>query len=154
MKKILNKVGFMAAFVTAFAFVGALVAAPATFAATNEDETTTGTCATGTGADPLQNGVNCAKPSGAAGDATLFGGDNSIFKTVANLMIFVVGIIAVIMLIIGGIRYALSGGDQSAVTSAKNTILYAIIGLVIAFLAFAAVNWVIDALISGTAASE
>ena len=141
MKKILNKAAFMAAFVTAFAFVGTMIAAPvATQAASN-----TPTCGGVTETDPLKAGVACAKPDGKAGTTTLFGA-NSIFQTVANLMIFIVGIIAVIMLIIGGIRYALSGGDQSAVTSAKNTILYAIIGLVIAFLSFAAVNWVITSI--------
>jgi hypothetical protein len=142
MKKLMNKFGFVAAFITAFAFVGALVALPTT--ANAADCNPTGT------SNPLQAGVDCAKPSGA--QTTLFG-DNSIFQTVANLLIFIVGIIAVIMLIIGGIRYAVSGGDQGAVTSAKNTILYAIIGLVIAFLAFAAVNWVIGALVAGGSSS-
>ena len=50
------------------------------------------------------------------------------------------------MLIIGGIRYVVSGGDSKKVTDAKNTILYAIIGLIICFLAFAIVNFVIAAL--------
>ena len=50
------------------------------------------------------------------------------------------------MLIIGGIRYIVSGGDSKKVTDAKNTILYAIIGLIICFLAYAIVNFVIAAL--------
>jgi multisubunit Na+/H+ antiporter MnhB subunit len=65
-------------------------------------------------------------------------------------MLFIIGAIAVIMLIIGGIRYVVSAGDQNAVTSAKNTILYAIIGIVVAFLAYAAVNFVSGQLQSGT----
>ncbi|MDX1765651.1 MAG: pilin [Candidatus Saccharimonadales bacterium] len=73
---------------------------------------------------------------------TLFGGDNSIFRTVTNILLFLVGAISVIMLVIGGIRYVVSGGDQQAVTNAKNTILYAIVGIVVAFLAFAAVQFV------------
>ena len=52
------------------------------------------------------------------------------------------GIIAVIMLIIGGIKYVLSGGDSKKVTDAKNTVLYAIIGLVIAVFSYAIVNFV------------
>jgi hypothetical protein len=47
------------------------------------------------------------------------------------------------MLIIGGIRYTVSNGDSAAVTSAKNTILYAVIGIVVAILAYALVNFVI-----------
>ena len=58
-------------------------------------------------------------------------------------MLFLIGAISVIMLIIGGIRYVVSGGESSAVQSAKNTILYAIVGVVIAILAYAVVNFVI-----------
>jgi hypothetical protein len=50
------------------------------------------------------------------------------------------------MLIIGGIKYVVSGGDSKKVTDAKNTVLYAIIGLVIAVFAYAIVNFVISAL--------
>ena len=81
-------------------------------------------------------------------------GDNGVFKQVTNTNLYVVGIIAVIMLIIGGIRYVTSGGDAKKVTDAKNTVLYAIIGLVIAFLAFAIVNFVISALPSSTDKKE
>lgn len=53
------------------------------------------------------------------------------------------------MLIIGGLRYVVSGGSSSAVTAAKNTVLYAIVGLVIAFLAYAVINFVINTLAPG-----
>ena len=58
----------------------------------------------------------------------------------------IIGAVSVVMLIIGGIRYTTSQGDSSAVTSAKNTILYAVIGLVVAILAYAIVNFVVDRL--------
>jgi hypothetical protein len=51
------------------------------------------------------------------------------------------------MLIYGGIRYTTSGGNANSVTAAKNTILYAIIGLVVAIFAYAIVNWVLDAVL-------
>jgi Type IV secretion system pilin len=92
-------------------------------------------------------GATCAKPTNAA--TNLFG-DGSIFNTVTNILLFLIGAISVVMLIIGGIRYVVSGGDQGAVTSAKNTILYAIIGIVVAFLAFAAVRFVTDQLQKST----
>jgi hypothetical protein len=92
-------------------------------------------------------GAECAAPTGAAED--LFG-ENSIFQTVTNILLFLIGAISVIMLIIGGIRYVVSGGDQNAITSAKNTILYAIIGIVVAFLAFAAVRFVSEQLQNST----
>ena len=91
----------------------------------------------------LAGGADCAQPTGATGK--LFG-DGSIFTTVVNILLFVIGIVAVIMLILGGIRYTVSGGEAKAVESAKNTILYAIIGIVVAFLAYAVVNWVIGSL--------
>lgn len=96
-------------------------------------------------ATDLQGGIDAAKPSGAAGTTTLFG-DGSIFNTIVNILLFLIGAISVIMLIIGGIRYTVSAGDSGNVTAAKNTIMYAIIGLVVAFLAFAVVNWVLSAL--------
>lgn len=69
--------------------------------------------------------------------------DEPIFKTITNVLLFIIGAISVIMLIIGGIRYTVSGGDSSAVTSAKNTILYAVVGIIVSLLAFAVVNFVL-----------
>ena len=99
----------------------------------------------------ISHGAECAKPTNAP--SQLFG-PNSIFVTITNIMLFIIGAIAVIMLIIGGIRYVVSAGDQNAVTSAKNTILYAIIGIVVAFLAYAAVNFVSSQLTSGTSTAS
>jgi hypothetical protein len=64
-------------------------------------------------------------------------------KTVVNVLSVVVGIVAVIMIIIGGFRYITSGGKQESVTAAKNTILYAVIGLVIVALAQVIVRFVL-----------
>ena len=91
----------------------------------------------------LQQGAEAARCDGCPED--LFG-DTGVFRQVTNTILYIVGIVAVIMLIIGGIKYVISGGDSKKVTDAKNTVLYAIIGLIIAFLAFAIVNFVISAL--------
>jgi hypothetical protein len=64
-------------------------------------------------------------------------------KSVGNVLIFLTGAIAVLMIIIGGVRYTLSGGDQGSISSAKNTILYAVIGLIVAVAAYAIVNLVL-----------
>ncbi len=74
----------------------------------------------------------------------------TIIKNVINGLLYVVGALAVIMLVWGGIRYTTSAGNSNSVSAAKNTILYAIIGLVVAFLAYAIVNWVLDFGTSGT----
>lgn len=68
----------------------------------------------------------------------------SIFSTVTNVTSFVAGSIAVIMIVIGGVRYATSGGDEKNVKAAKNTILYAIVGLVVVVIAYAVVNFVLQ----------
>ena len=73
-------------------------------------------------------------------------GSNGIFNNIVNALLFIVGALSVVMLIYGGIRYTASAGNANSVTAAKNTIIYAIVGLVVAFLAFAIINWVITRL--------
>lgn len=94
----------------------------------------------------LQDGVGTTQATDSDVPTTLTG-EGGVFTTVVNVLLFIIGAISVIMLIIGGIRYTVSAGDSNAVTGAKNTILYAIVGLLVAFFAFAIVNWIItDAL--------
>ena len=71
-------------------------------------------------------------------------GDDGMFKQITDVLLFIIGAISVIMLIVGGIRYVVSGGDQGAVTAAKNTILYAIVGIIVAILAYAVVNFFVN----------
>lgn len=93
----------------------------------------------------IDGGASAAKSDDQGAD--LFG-DGGIFRTITNVLLFLIGAVAVIMLIIGGIRYTISGGDSTAVTSAKNTILYAVVGIVVALLAYAIVNFVLDSFMS------
>ena len=100
-------------------------------------------CASGQGS--IREGLECATATSTANRRGLFE-NGGIFDTVISTMLFIVGAISVIMLIIGGIRYLVSAGDQNAVTGAKITILYAIVGIVISFLAYGAVQFVVNAL--------
>jgi len=93
--------------------------------------------------DPLGSGAACGQANGTKDN--LFG-TNGIFQTIANTLIFLVGAVAVLFLIVGGLRYAVSNGDPKNVEAAKNTITFAIVGIVIAVLSFAAVQFVIGAL--------
>jgi hypothetical protein len=70
-------------------------------------------------------------------------GNGGVVDSITSTILYVLGFISVIMLIVGGVKYALSAGDAKAVTDAKNTILYALIGLVIAILSYAIVNFVV-----------
>jgi len=81
---------------------------------------------------------------GQNGSCQLGKGVGSTIQGVSNTLMIVVGLIAVIMIIIGGIRYATSGGDQAQITAAKNTILYSIIGLVVAFMAYGIAQFVMN----------
>lgn len=66
-----------------------------------------------------------------------------LIKNIINVMMTIVGILAVIMIIYSGIQYTLSHGDSGKITSAKNTLIYSITGLIVALLAMAIVNFVV-----------
>ena len=68
---------------------------------------------------------------------------NAIIKTIVNVLLFIISAVSVIMIIIGGLKYTTSQGDSTSLTSAKNTILYAVIGLLVAMFAYAIVNFVV-----------
>lgn len=91
-----------------------------------------------------EGGTNAAVCNGTGDSAP------ALIKNVINTILVVLGMIAVIMIIIGGIRYTTSNGDSGSTKSAKDTILYAVIGLVVAILAFAIVNFVVAAFSTGS----
>ncbi|MDZ7744457.1 MAG: pilin [Candidatus Saccharibacteria bacterium] len=68
---------------------------------------------------------------------------SDLIQLVINIFSLVVGVVSVIMIIIGGLKYIISGGDAGNVTGAKNTILYAIVGLVVVALAQIIVRFVL-----------
>jgi hypothetical protein len=109
---------------------------------------------TASAADFNQTDINNSLCSGSNGDIT---GDSTNCSTgatpesinqkianVINILSVIVGIVAVVMIIVGGLRYITSGGSQDKVSGAKNTILYALIGLVIVALAQVIVHFVIN----------
>ena len=77
-------------------------------------------------------------------------GTTGIFTVISNTAMFLIGALCVLMVVFGGFRYVISGGDAAKVTTAKNTILYAIIGVIVAVLAYAIVNFVTTSLGVGT----
>ncbi len=83
----------------------------------------------------LAGGGNC----GAAAQNTV----GSLFANIVKLLSWVVGAVAVVMIIIGGFKYVTSSGDSNAISSAKNTIIYALIGLAAAALAQVLVHFVL-----------
>jgi hypothetical protein len=100
--------------------------------------------------DAAHAAVNVFQNCGANGDTAvckatsdkLFG-PNSIWTNILNTLIYVTGSISVLMIVIGGLRYTTSGGDQGSISSAKNTILYAVVGLILSLMGYAIVNFVL-----------
>lgn len=68
-----------------------------------------------------------------------------VVKNIINLLLFGLGITAVGLIVHSGLKYTTSRGDPANVKSAKDTLLYAVIGLIVASLAFTIVNFVLDA---------
>lgn len=67
-------------------------------------------------------------------------------KAVINIMLFAVGVIAVIVIVVSAVRFVNSGGDTQQVSKAKDAVIYALVGVVIAASAFAIVNFVLGQL--------
>lgn len=123
--------------VFAFAIVLAPVAAPAAvFAGDAQIEN----CLGGGATLSVGTGNGCPAANNAEGTDRV----NNIITTVVNIFSAIVGIVSVIMIIYGGFKYITSGGDSSKVTEAKNTIIYAVIGLVVVALAQFIVQFVLD----------
>ncbi|HEX8182912.1 MAG TPA: pilin [Candidatus Saccharimonadales bacterium] len=110
---------------------------------------------TGYAADPVpavdvQSGLNCGADfnlnatTGCADPTTASGnGLTNLVRRIVNIFSVIVGVIAVIMIIIGGLKYITSGGESSNVSGAKNTIIYAIVGLIVVALAQFIVRFVL-----------
>jgi hypothetical protein len=106
-------------------------------------------CGSNTIGSAISSGANGAATGTAGGDCTDGTGVNdsslsTIGHKIVNIFSLLIGIVAVIMIIVGGFRYITSGGDSGRVGGAKNTLIYAIIGLVIVALAQIIVHFVLN----------
>ena len=68
---------------------------------------------------------------------------NSLVLSVINLLLYIVAVVAVVMIIVGGMKYLTSSGDSGKVTSAKNTVVYAVVGLLVAIFSWVIVNFIV-----------
>lgn len=90
----------------------------------------------------VRRGLSATGLAGSGGSLEL----KDKVQKVINTILYVVGILAVVIVIYGGVQYTISTGDQSKVTAAKNTIIYGLVGLAISILAYAIVNFVVSQL--------
>ena len=99
--------------------------------------------------------VTCPSGSERATAPTLAGcnvkEDNTLMPTIKQIIdviISVLGIAAVVVIVLGGVQYTLSAGDAAKLKKAKDTILYGVVGLVVALLAWAIVNFVLTSILA------
>lgn len=86
----------------------------------------------------------CKKSSNSAPCKASNDSVGAILKNVINVMLYLAGAIAVLVIVVGGIRYITSDGDPGSANKAKNTIIYALVGLVVAVMSYSIVNFVIE----------
>ena len=92
--------------------------------------------------DEVCNGIAAASGSGCNGSNTSL---NNVIANGVNILGVIIGITAVVMIMIAGFKYITAQGDAGSISSAKNTLIYAIIGLVIVALSQAIVHFVLHA---------
>ena len=92
----------------------------------------------------VSKGIDTATTSEMQGKS--IDGKDGLIKTVVNVLLWAVGILSVIMIIFSGFRYITSSGDASKTKSAQSTLIYSVVGLIVAIMAWAIVNMVIKRL--------
>lgn len=136
LRYLLTALGIIAGFGTALLCTPNVAAVGLNYNLTNRDKE-----ACSNAADNGQDGCESVTTSGQGVTA------NTIVKGGINLALAILGSVSVVMMVYAGFRFALANGDPAAVTAARNTILYAVAGLVIAVLSYAIVNWIVDYLL-------
>jgi hypothetical protein len=132
----------LVALLAVFSMAGGILL-PATYAIAADKDTTVGlgdvkkeTC-THTGGE-----VKEGEHGGFQGCENVKNGLVQTIQRIINILLFIIGIIAVVVLVIAGIMYATSGGNAEQTNKAKNAILYAVIGIIVAVMAYAIVGFV------------
>ena len=98
----------------------------------------------GSASAQVSEGINTATTSEMKGKS--IDGKDGLIKTVVNVLLWAVGILSVIMIIFSGFRYITSAGDSSKTKSAQSTLIYSVVGLIVAIMAYAIVNMVTNRL--------
>lgn len=97
-----------------------------------------------TSQDSVCQGIGLASTSDGCTEDTSGPTVNSTIRAVITILSFIVGAVSIIMVMVGGFKYVTSGGDSNKVASAKSTILYAIVGIVITVMAQVIVRFVLN----------
>lgn len=95
-------------------------------------------CPNGSARSSADSYAECSTPETTGEDSLM-----SRVRIIITVVLGVLGVVAIAMIILGGVQYTTSQGNPEKVTQAKNIILYSIIGLVVALLGVAIVNFVL-----------
>ncbi len=89
----------------------------------------------------IKDGISSVDPGGTTSSSL-----PETIKTILNIMLYIIGVLCVVMIIYGGISYVLSAGAADKAKKARDTVVYSVVGLVIAIVAFSLVQWVVSVL--------
>jgi hypothetical protein len=102
---------------------------------------------TGTDGQALPAGQpQFCKENGTNGPNPIIGGPNSILAKVVNILSLVSGVVAVIVILIGGVKMITSSGDSNSVASARQTVMYAVVSIIIVVFAQIIVRFLLSRL--------
>lgn len=130
MKRIITRIALCLFLATSFAGTASVVSGPVASAELTPNQQAV--------CESIGSGKDCVETDDQGGTRV-----DSVIKTIVNLLGIVAGILAVIMIIVAGIKYITSSGDSSKITSAKNALVYALVGLVIVALSQVIVRFVL-----------
>ncbi len=128
MKRVFSRIGFLILPLLMICGIGSAALSPVTFAAPQ---------------DSVKSGLTAAGASSADVSTDSNGTFRKTLQNIINILLFVIGIIGVIVIVIAGIQYATSGGNADQARKAKDAIIYAIVGIIVAVMAYAIVGFVI-----------
>jgi hypothetical protein len=132
-----------------FAFSSSVALSTSVFAADPADSSVPSKCQGMTGAAKITC-IGACKADPSSCEEDVGGNLTTTIQNIIRVIMWAVGLIAVFMVIFGGIQYATSAGDSGKTKKAKNTIMYGLIGLVIALLAFTIVEFVLSNIFKST----
>jgi hypothetical protein len=137
----IQKLKLMILTLSSFLFLAAPLALAVPASALTQTDINNNLCK-GSNLDLSSSGADCSSTATAGQSVT------DLIKKVINILSVIIGAVAVVMIIIGGFRYVTSGGNAESTKSARQTIVYAIIGLIIVALAQIIVHFVLNSVVT------
>ena len=124
--------------------LSALIVACSVFGASAISAASLSTNVSAQAADGVKKGITTATTADMKNKS--IAGEGGLISILINFLLWTVGILSVVMIIFSGFRYITSAGDASKTKSAQSALTYSVVGLIVAIMAYAIVNMVINRL--------